>query len=144
MLVRARGTDFNTATTDAVAMGTRVKLTELDTQNQDIFTILGAWDSLPEKGIISYMSPLAQSLIGHKVGDEVECDLEGGHKKVRIDTIELALATPQPAPPSAESQPAATTASSGEPPQASEAPAAPPEPPPAASSDPAPAPAGQA
>ena len=37
------------------------------TQQSERFTILGAWDSDPENNLVSYLSPVAQSLIGHKV-----------------------------------------------------------------------------
>ena len=45
---------------------------ELTDGRLDIYTILGAWDGDPEKGIVSYQSALAQALLGHKVGEQVE------------------------------------------------------------------------
>ncbi len=88
-LVRARGTDFSNAKADESGIGTVVKVTELATGNSETFSLLGAWDSEPEKGIISYLSPVGQALMNHKVGDEVEMDLEGGKRKFRIDSIAL-------------------------------------------------------
>jgi transcription elongation GreA/GreB family factor/transcription elongation factor GreA-like protein len=87
-LVRARGTDFAGVNTDAVAIGTRVKVTELGGQQAETFTILGAWDSEPEKGIVSYLTPLAQSLLNRKVGEEVDFELDGAKKRFRVDAIE--------------------------------------------------------
>src|SRR5438034_7088772 len=54
-LVRARGTDFASARTDAVGLGTRVRVTDLVANHPETFTILGAWDSDPEKGVVSYL-----------------------------------------------------------------------------------------
>src|SRR5262249_23269872 len=71
-LVRARGSDFSNAKTDAVSIGTKVAVTDLEHNHAEKFTILGAWDSDPDKGIISYLTPVAQSLIGHKQSEEVE------------------------------------------------------------------------
>jgi transcription elongation GreA/GreB family factor len=88
-LVRARGTDFANATTDAVSIGTRVKVTDLGTQQSEMFTILGAWDSEPEKGIVTYLTPLAQSLLNRKAGEEVEFELDGAKKRFRIEAIEV-------------------------------------------------------
>jgi len=96
-LVRARGTDFSTAKADESGIGTVVKVTELATGSSETFTLLGAWDSEPEKGIISYLSPVGQALMNHKVGDEVEMDLEGGKRKFRIDSIALWKAAAAPA-----------------------------------------------
>ncbi len=87
-LVRARGTDFANTKTDAVAIGTIVQVTDLNTNHPEHFTILGAWDSDPEKGVISYLTPVAQSLITHKPGEQVEFDMDGAHKRYRIDSIQ--------------------------------------------------------
>jgi len=96
-LVRARGTDFASARTDAVSMGTIVGVTDLIASHAEHFTILGAWDSDPEKGVISYLTPVAQSLLNRKPGDEVEFEMEGGKKRFRIDSI-TPWKAPEPAP----------------------------------------------
>jgi transcription elongation GreA/GreB family factor len=96
-LVRARGTDFSTAKADESGIGTVIKVTEIATGTSETFTLLGAWDSEPEKGIISYLSPVGQALMNHKTGDEVEIELEGGKRKFRIDTIALWKAPAAPA-----------------------------------------------
>src|SRR6266540_3395915 len=93
-LVRARGMDYATAKTDAVNIGTRVKVTEMNSQHVESFAILGAWDSDPERGVISYLSPVAQSLLNRNVGEEVEFELDGAKKHFRIETIE-AFKTPE-------------------------------------------------
>src|SRR4029079_12721537 len=87
-LVRARGTDFANPRTDVVSMGTVVKVTNLDDNKNDNYTILGAWDSDIDQRIISYLSPMAQSLLNKKVGDQVEFDVHGASHRFRIDGIE--------------------------------------------------------
>ncbi|HYT61334.1 MAG TPA: GreA/GreB family elongation factor [Haliangiales bacterium] len=94
-LVRARGTDFSSASIEVVGIGTRVTVTELGTKHAETFTILGAWDSEPDKGIVTYLTPLAQSLLNRKVGEEVEFELDGAKKHFRIEAIE-AYAPAQP------------------------------------------------
>ena len=87
-LVRARGSDFANPRTDIVSVGTRVQLTDLNTNLPENFIVLGAWDSNPEEGVISYLTPVAQSVLNKKAGEEVEFEMEGGaHKRYRIDTI---------------------------------------------------------
>jgi transcription elongation GreA/GreB family factor/transcription elongation factor GreA-like protein len=86
-LVRARGSDFANPRTDVVSIGTQVSVTDLDQQHSEQFTVLGAWDSNPEKGIISYLTPVAQALLNRKPLEEVEVPVEGGKKRYRIDTI---------------------------------------------------------
>jgi transcription elongation factor GreA len=87
-LGRARGTDFAVVKTDVVSVGTKVKVTDLNTQQEESFAVLGAWDSQPEQGIISYLSPVAQSLLNKKVGEEVDFELDAVKKRYRIDSIE--------------------------------------------------------
>jgi transcription elongation GreA/GreB family factor len=95
-LLRARGTDFANVRADIASIGTVVVATDLQTQQPERYTILGAWDSDPEKNLVSYQSPVAQSLIGHKVSDEVEFEIHGVVHRHRIDSIQPYKA-PQPA-----------------------------------------------
>jgi transcription elongation GreA/GreB family factor len=87
-LARSRGADFSNANTDAVNIGTIVQATNLETNQSESFTILGAWDSDPDKGIISYLSPVGAALLNHKTGDEVEFELHGTKRRQRIEKIE--------------------------------------------------------
>jgi transcription elongation factor GreA len=92
-MMRARGTDFSNAKTDAVNIGTVVMAKNLETNQSESFTILGAWDSDPDKGIISYLTPIGQALLNRKVGDEVEFELHETKRRLRIESIEVAAIT---------------------------------------------------
>ena len=87
-LLRARGTDFQNAKTDAVSVGTKVAVTELTANHPESYMILGAWDSDPHQNVMSYLSPLAQTLLGHAVGEEVDFDTDGIKKRYRIEAVE--------------------------------------------------------
>ena len=69
-----------------------MQATDLGANQPETFTILGAWDSDPDKGVISYLSPVAQSLLNNKVGDEVEFELHGAKRRHRIERIEACRA----------------------------------------------------
>ena len=97
-IVRARGADFSNARTDVVSIGTHVRLTNLTSREPEQFTILGAWDSDPEKHVISYLTPVAQKLINKKPGEEVELETEHGTRRYRIESIEQAQPAPAPVP----------------------------------------------
>ena len=86
-LSRARGQDFSNASTEVVGHGTVVTVTDLTSKATETFTILGAWDSDPDQGVISYLTPVAQALLNHKVGDEVEAELQGSKRRQRIEKI---------------------------------------------------------
>jgi len=106
-LMRARGTDFSNTKTDAVNIGSVVLATDLGTNNPETFTILGAWDSDPDKGIISYLSPVGAALLNHKIGEEVEFEFHGAKHRHRIEKIEAWKSETPAAPPAApmEAQP---------------------------------------
>lgn len=110
-LVRARGTDFAGARTEVVSIGTAVQATDLETNHREGFVILGAWDSNPDKGIVSYLTPVAQALLNRKVGDEVEFEVHGARHRHRIESID-AWHNPDPgsAAPLSETHPAGDTA----------------------------------
>ncbi len=105
-LVRARGTDFANAKTDVVSIGTIVNVTDLEHNQAEHFTILGAWDSNPDQGVISYLTPVAQSLIGHKPGEEVEVQSDSEKKRYRIDAIAAYKTAEAPAAAPQSEQPA--------------------------------------
>jgi len=74
-LDNAQGSDLVGAETSSVNIGTIVTLKSDGGTEQ--YTVLGAWDSDPDKRIVSYMSEIGQSLIGKKMGDKVQFrDLE--------------------------------------------------------------------
>ncbi len=111
-LGRARGTDFAGARTDVGSPGTIVHATDLDTGHSETYQILGAWDSDPDHGILSYLTPMAQAFIGHKPGEEVGFELDTHRRRFRIVSIEAynkapVTGTPGIAP---ETPPAATPA----------------------------------
>src|SRR2546422_662555 len=82
-LVRARGTDFSNVRIDVAGIGSVVRAMDLEANQPEQFTILGAWDSDPEKGIVSYMSPVAQALLNRKIGEEVEFEIHGARHRHR-------------------------------------------------------------
>ncbi len=92
-LDRSRGTDFATVRTDLVSLGTKVDLTELNSGQNEVYSVMGAWDSEPDNHIVSYLTPLAQALMNKPVGAEVTFDMGGHEKRYRINSIVPTLAT---------------------------------------------------
>jgi transcription elongation factor GreA len=84
----ARPTYFDDAPVDRVGIGSRVTVTELPAGKSVTYYILGAWDTNPQRGIISYRAPIAQALLDKQVGDEVEVELEQQKLRLRVDKIE--------------------------------------------------------
>ena len=91
-LQRAQGTDFADAVIGKVTIGTRVTLLDLETNNAEEFSILGAWDTDVPKQIISYLSVTAAAILNKAVGEEVDLPTEESSitRRVRITGIVLA------------------------------------------------------
>ena len=85
-LVMARGTDFENPNTAQVSIGNIVTVT-YEGGEKETFTILGAWDSAPDLGIVSYKAGIAQGLLGAAAGATVELPSENGIRKAKIDAI---------------------------------------------------------
>ncbi len=69
---------------DEVSIGVRVTLEEQGSHEEFEWTLVGPAESDPSTGRISVHAPLAQGLLGHKVGEEVKVDLPAGCKTFRI------------------------------------------------------------
>ncbi len=83
LLSQAEPTDFSGASMEVTGMGTKVTFTS-DKGQTVAYTILGAWDSIPEQNVISYSSKLGARLVGHKVGDSVRLPLSIGGPQVKM------------------------------------------------------------
>ncbi len=52
-----------------ISFGTKLTLKNLVSGEEEVFTILGPWESDPENQVISYLSPLGKHLLNHKAGE---------------------------------------------------------------------------
>lgn len=69
---------------DMVALGKSVTFKELPDGEEESYTIVGSAEADPFEGKISNDSPIAQSLLGHKIGEEVTVPTPGGDMEVKI------------------------------------------------------------
>ncbi len=81
--------DPSGVSTDSVDIGTRVVLTGQGGTGEKIYTILGPWEADFEKGILSYRSPLARSILGKKRGDVVELKIDDEKKVFVVSEIQV-------------------------------------------------------
>lgn len=84
MLANAQIIDPSTLEHKKVSFGSTVKILNIDTDKELTYTIVGALESNPQKGLISSSSPIAKSLIGKEVGEEVTINLPSGESDFEI------------------------------------------------------------
>lgn len=99
-LHNARGTAFESPDTSQVSIGTIVTLRDSDSGKEEIYTVLGAWDGDPERGIISYQTAIGQALLGHKIGEVVTLTDHEETRRFVILSIEPAPVDVTPPDPS--------------------------------------------
>jgi transcription elongation factor GreA len=64
------------------------RVTIASNNKETTYTIRGASESDPTAGFISHGSPLGAALLGHRVGEEINLDVNGKIKKYKIIKIE--------------------------------------------------------
>src|SRR5437773_1473271 len=90
MLHNARGTSFENVDISRVSIGTIVTLRSVETNKEETYTILGAWDGEPDRHIISYQTAIGQALLGHEIGKAISLNTEHGSAQFTIVSIESA------------------------------------------------------
>lgn len=89
VLKYARVLDTKQLVADSVRLLTKVELTNLDNNKKITYTIVSPHEADLHEMKISIKSPIAQALLGKKVGDIVEVHVPIGVQKLRIDSIQL-------------------------------------------------------
>ncbi|MFQ5823366.1 MAG: transcription elongation factor GreA [bacterium] len=74
---------------DIITLGKKVRIREVDSGVEEVYTILGEGETDIDNGFISYQSPLAQALIKHKKGEVVEVQLPRDKIKYKILEVEF-------------------------------------------------------
>ena len=82
--------DTSRLSNDTVQILSKVEMTNLTTKAKMTYTIVSENEANLREGKISIMTPIAQGLLGKKVGDEVEIKIPRGTITLRIDSISIA------------------------------------------------------
>jgi transcription elongation factor GreA len=73
-----------------ISFGTVVRLTNLETDDTEEYTVMGPWESDPDQAIISYLSPLGGELYNHKAGEELHFEINDREYHYRVEEIRVA------------------------------------------------------
>ena len=84
LLSKAEVIDPRKLNGDDIKFGAKVKLVDLDTEEEANYQIVGDIESDFKEKKISISSPIAKALIGKCIGDEVEVTTPGGSKCYEI------------------------------------------------------------
>jgi len=87
LVSRAQVIDPSRSTHDRISFGSTVLLVDQADDKEIEYTIVGGQESNPQKGRISFYSPMAKAMLGKEEGDEIELSLPAGVKKFDIEEI---------------------------------------------------------
>jgi transcription elongation factor GreA len=83
-LARADIIDTSNLPKNQVAFSARVVVKDLEFDDEETFVLVGAGEEDYDEGRILVTSPLAQGLLGKKLGDKVKIDVPAGTMKFEI------------------------------------------------------------
>lgn len=84
MLKNVKLIDDDEITTDKVALGSKVKVLDIEFNEETVYTIVGSTEADPDQNRISDESPVGKSLLGHGVGETVSVETPGGVIELKI------------------------------------------------------------
>ena len=87
VLENARVLDTTRINTGSVQLLSKVEMTNMANDNRMTYTIASPHEADLRAGKISIKSPIAEALLGKKVGDVVEVRVPAGLLKLRIESI---------------------------------------------------------
>lgn len=88
MIQNSKIIDPSIQTHQKVSFGSTVHIVNIDTDEEEVYTLTGVLESEPENGLISIHSPLAKAMIGKEEEDEFKVLLPLGLKEYEIEKIE--------------------------------------------------------
>ena len=73
---------------DTVTLGSRVKVLDVEFEEEDSYEIVGSQEANPKQGRISDDSPVGRALHGHRAGDTVTVAAPAGDVQLKILSVE--------------------------------------------------------
>ena len=78
MLKNAQIISESDVSTDTITLGSKVKIYDIEFEEEAEYTIVGSTEANPDDGKISDESPIGTALLGRKVNETVDVTLQGG------------------------------------------------------------------
>lgn len=88
-LARAVVIDVSKLSGDKIVFGATVTLADVDSGDEVVYQIVGDREAEPKNGKISVSSPIARSIIGKNVGDEVQVQIPTGTRNFEILDVDF-------------------------------------------------------
>jgi regulator of nucleoside diphosphate kinase len=70
-----------------VTMNSTIALVDLDTKEEETYTLVFPEDADISKGKISILAPIGTAMLGYEIGDVFEWDVPAGKRRLRVERI---------------------------------------------------------
>ena len=72
---------------DVITMNSQVALLDLDTQEEETYTLVYPENANTAEGKISILAPIGTAMLGYRVGDMFEWEVPAGKRRLKVDRI---------------------------------------------------------
>jgi regulator of nucleoside diphosphate kinase len=72
---------------DVITMNSTVSLVDLETGEEEVYTLVFPEDADLGEGKISVLAPIGTAMLGYKVGDVFEWEVPAGKRNLRVEKI---------------------------------------------------------
>ena len=72
---------------DTITMNSKVALLDLDTREEEVYTLVYPENADSAEGKISILAPIGTAMLGYRVGDVFEWDVPAGKRRLKVDRI---------------------------------------------------------
>lgn len=86
-LNRAQVVDPKTVPPDLVTMNSRVRLEDLETGEEMVYTLVFPENANLSENKISILAPIGTAMLGYRVGDTIEWKVPGGISRIKVKEL---------------------------------------------------------
>jgi regulator of nucleoside diphosphate kinase len=72
---------------DVITMNSKVALMDLDTQEEEIYTLVYPENANTTEGKVSVLAPIGTAMLGYRVNDVFEWEVPAGRRHLKVDKI---------------------------------------------------------
>ena len=86
-LDRANIVDPKEIAMDAITMRSKVRLKDLESRKEMIYSLVFPNEADVDKGRISVLAPVGTAMIGYRVGDIIEWEVPSGLRRLKVEEV---------------------------------------------------------
>jgi regulator of nucleoside diphosphate kinase len=86
-LDRAKIVDPKKIAMDAITMRSKVRLKDMETRKEMIYSLVFPQEADVDEGRISVLAPIGTAMLGYRVGDIIEWEVPSGLRRLKVEEV---------------------------------------------------------